>query len=182
MLHGGNHTCRDHPFTFAVSHKNTTVVTKISNLVSSDQRTDFHRSNVHCSCFLAQASLFFFLVSFTRGFFAAIRPWRPNSRSLLWRVDVEMCLFLELCEAFTWAAIWGAVNWWFMRLVTRMLLSSAVEVPLGLPFLWRSSWEPVSSQHLMVFVTALEETFKFLEIFQIDGPSCLKVMMDFHFS
>ena len=25
---------------------------KISNLDSSDQRTDFHRSNVHCSCFL----------------------------------------------------------------------------------------------------------------------------------
>ena len=30
---------------------------KISNLDSSDQRTDFHWSNVHCSCFFAQASL-----------------------------------------------------------------------------------------------------------------------------
>ena len=30
---------------------------KISNLDSSYQRTDFHRSNVLCSCFLAQASL-----------------------------------------------------------------------------------------------------------------------------
>ena len=30
----------------------------------------------------------------------------------------------------------------------------------------------------MVFVTALEDTFKVLEIFQIDWPSCLKVMMD----
>ena len=28
-----------------------------------DQRTNFHQSNVHCSCFLAQASLFFLLVS-----------------------------------------------------------------------------------------------------------------------
>uniref|UniRef100_A0A4W5JQV5 Transposase Tc1-like domain-containing protein n=1 Tax=Hucho hucho TaxID=62062 RepID=A0A4W5JQV5_9TELE len=47
---------------------------KISNLDSSDQRTDFHLSNVHCSCFLAQASLVFLLVSFSSGFFAAIRP------------------------------------------------------------------------------------------------------------
>jgi hypothetical protein len=35
---------------------------KSSNLDSSVQRTDFHRSNVHCSCFFAQASLFFLLV------------------------------------------------------------------------------------------------------------------------
>ena len=31
-----------------------------------------HRSNVHCLCFLVQASLFFLLVSFSSGFFAAI--------------------------------------------------------------------------------------------------------------
>ena len=82
---------------------------KISNWDSSDQ-TDFHRSNVHCSCFLAQASLFFLLVSFSSGFFAANWPWRPDSRSLLWTIDVEMCLLLEFCDAFIWAAIWGAVN------------------------------------------------------------------------
>ena len=34
----------------------------------------------------------------------------------------------------------------------------------------------------MVFATALEETFKVLETFRIDWPSCLKVMMDCHFS
>ena len=82
---------------------------KFLNLDSSDQRTDFHRSNAHCSCFLAQASLFFLLVSFS-SFFAATRPWRPDSCSLLWTVDVEMCLLLEPCEAFIWVAIWGAVN------------------------------------------------------------------------
>ena len=86
---------------------------KISHLDSSDQRTDFHRSNVHCSCFLAQLSVFtslFSLVSFSSGFFAAIWPWRPDSLTLLWTVDVEMCLLLDLCEAFIWAAIYEAGN------------------------------------------------------------------------
>ena len=45
---------------------------KVSNLDSLDQRTDFHRSIVHCLCFLA--SLFFLLVFFSSGFFAAIQP------------------------------------------------------------------------------------------------------------
>jgi hypothetical protein len=63
-----------------------------------------------------------------------------------------------------------------------MNVSSAAEVTLGLPFLWRSSWEPDSSWRLMVFATALDETFKFLDLFRIDWPSCLKVMMDCRFS
>ena len=108
MLHGGNHTCGDHPLTYSASHKDTAVETK--NLKSSDQRTDFHRSNVHSSCFLAQASLLLLLVSFSSGFFAAIQSWRPDSCSLLWTVDVEMCLLLEICEAFIWAAISEAGN------------------------------------------------------------------------
>ena len=37
-------------------------------------------------------------------------------------------------------------------------LSSATEVTLGLPFLWQSSWEPVSSKRLF-FVTAPEESY-----------------------
>ena len=98
MLHGGNHTCGDHPFTYSASHEDT--MGGIKNVDSSDQRTDFH-----CLCFLAQASLFLLLVSFSSGFFAAILPWRPDSRSLLWIVDVEMCLLLELCEEFIWASI-----------------------------------------------------------------------------
>jgi hypothetical protein len=70
----------------------------------------FQRSNIHCSCFLAQESLFFILVSFSSGFFAAIRPWRPDSRNLLCTVDVEMCRLLELCEAFIWTPISEAGN------------------------------------------------------------------------
>jgi hypothetical protein len=109
MLRGGNHTCRDHPFNYSASHKDT-VGTKDLTLDSSDQRTDFHWSNVHCLCFLAQASLFFLLMPFRSGFFAAIQPWRSDSHSRLWTVDVEMCLLLEFCEAFIWAAIWSEVT------------------------------------------------------------------------
>ena len=86
------------------SGKTQRLEPKISDLDSSDQSTDFHRSNVRCSCFLAQASLFLLLVSFNSGFFAAIQKWRPDSCNLLWTVDVDMCLLLELCEAFFWAA------------------------------------------------------------------------------
>ena len=109
MLHGGNHTGRDHPFIYSASHKDTAVGTK--NLEFGHIRTkDFHRSNVHCSCFLAQESFFLLLVYFSSGIFAAVRPWRPVSRSLLWTVNVEMCLFLELCETFIWAIISEAGN------------------------------------------------------------------------
>ena len=115
MLHNGNHTCGDY----------LAVGTKFSNLESSDQRTDFHRSNIHCSCFLAQASL-----SCPSVVVSLHQSWRPDS-----------LLLLEICEAIIWDAIWGAVNCRFLRLVTLMNLSSAAEVILGLPFLWRSSWE-----------------------------------------
>ena len=74
-----------------------------SNLDSSDQRTDFHQSNVHCSCFLVQASLFLSWVCFSSGFFA-------TTCRLLWTVDVVMCLLLDLCEALIWAAISEAGN------------------------------------------------------------------------
>ena len=81
---------------------------KLSNLDSTDQRTDFHRSNVHCLCFLAHASFFFLLVSFSNGFFAAIWPWRPDSHSLLRTADVDVCYLNS--EAFIWAAISEAGN------------------------------------------------------------------------
>ena len=130
---------------------------KISHLDSSDQRTDFHQSNVHCLCFLAQASLLFLLVSFSSGFFAAIRPWRPDSCSLLWTVDVEMCLSLELCEEFIWAAISEAVNSNELILCSRGNSGSSFPVAV----LMRASF-------ILVFATALEETFKVYNIFQID--------------
>ena len=72
-----------------------------------------------------------------------------------------------------------------LRLVTLINLSSAADLcksPLGLPFLWRSSWEPVSSLCLMGFATALEETFKVLDIVHPDWHSHLKAMMNFNLS
>ena len=71
------------------------------NLDSSDQRTDFQWSNVHCLCFLAHACLFFLLVSFSSCVF--------DHKGLIHTVSSEqlmlMCLLLELCEAFIWALI-----------------------------------------------------------------------------
>ena len=113
------------------------------------------------------------LVSFSSGFFAAILPWRPDSRSLLWTVDVVMCLLLEVCEAFIWAAISEAGN--SNELILCIRGNSGSSFPVA-------SWEPVSSQRLMVFATALEETFKVLYIFRIDWTSCLNVMADCHYA
>uniref|UniRef100_A0A8C7M3E5 A disintegrin and metalloproteinase with thrombospondin motifs 2-like n=1 Tax=Oncorhynchus kisutch TaxID=8019 RepID=A0A8C7M3E5_ONCKI len=69
MFHDGNHTCRSPNLRLTMTRR---LEPKNSDLDSSDQRTDFHRFNVHCSCFLAQASLFFLLVSFSSSFIAAI--------------------------------------------------------------------------------------------------------------
>ena len=115
-----------HPHRFSQRHSGWN---QKSPIWTPDQRTNFHRSNVHCSCFLAQAGLFFLLVSFSSGFFAAIRPWRPDSRSLLWTVDVEMCLLLELCEAFIWAAISEAGNSNELILCSRG--NSGSSIPVG---------------------------------------------------
>ena len=163
MLHGGNHTCGYHLFTYSASHKETVVVTK--NL------------NVHCSCFLAQARLFLLLVLFNRGFYVAIRPWWPDSCSLLWVVDVEMCLLLELCEAFIWAAISEAGNSNELVLCSRS--KSGFSFPLA--FLMRTRF----IKALDGFCDCTWRNFQVLEIFHIfhiDWPSCLKVMMVCHFS
>ena len=97
----------------------TAVGTK--NVDSSDQRTDFHWSNVHCLYFLAQASLFLLSVSFI-CFFAAIRTWRPDSRSLLWTVDVEICIGSNALRRkeipqinFNWNSFQVTTSWSWLR-------------------------------------------------------------------
>ena len=100
MLYGGKYTCGDHPFTYTASHNDTVVGTK--NLQFGFQ-TKRHIStglmDIACvSC------------PFISGFFSVIWPWRPDSHSLFWTVDAEMCLLLELCEAFIQCAISEAGN------------------------------------------------------------------------
>jgi hypothetical protein len=72
------------------------------------------KSEINHSLYLTEASLFFLLVTFSSGFFAAIRPWRPESYGLLW--TVEMSVYLNSVKH-----LFGLQ---FLRLVTLMNLSS----------------------------------------------------------
>ena len=135
----------------------------MSNLDTSDQRTDFHRSNIHCSCFLAEANLFFLLVSFDR-------------QGLIHAVSSEQLMLRCVCYLNSVKHLFGLQ---FLKLVTLMNLSSAAEVTLGLPFISHESQFHHSAWWF--FWLHLKE-LKVLDIVLIEWPSCLKVMMDCHFS
>lgn len=62
--------------------------------------------------------------------------------------------FQDVSAAWTLRSIYVDSNLRFVRLVVN--LSSAAEVTLGVSVLRRSSWEPVSSQRLMIFATNIE--------------------------
>jgi hypothetical protein len=122
----------------------------ISNVHSSDQRTYFHLFNDHCSCFLARASFFLLLVSFT------LHLHLNHLADALIQSDLLVFVSLQYFDhgslihaASSEQLIWRCVCYLnsvkhlfrlqFLRVVTVMDLSSAVEVTLGLHFLWRSS-------------------------------------------
>ena len=136
--------------------------TKISNLGSSDQRPYFYQSIVHCLC-LKQVSYYYWCP------LVVVSLQQFNHEGLIQTVSSDSWAW---DESVTWTP-WSIYLGCNLRLVTLMNFSTGAEVTLGLHFLWRSLWEPVSSQRLMVF--------KVLEIIHIDWPSCFKVMMDCHF-
>jgi hypothetical protein len=84
------------------------------------------------------------------------------------------CVLLELCEAFIWAAIWGAVNSNELILCNRGNSGSSFPVAV----LMRARFIKGAWWFLRLH---LKNVSKFL-IFQIDWPSCLKVMVDLCFS
>lgn len=102
---------------------------------------DFHWSYVLCIR-ISWAKLH---VGLPQWWFICSNLTRPGSCSLLWTLDVEMCLLPELCEPFMWPLIWGAFHWRSLGLLTIMTLSSTTAVTLGLPLLRWCWWESVSS-------------------------------------
>ena len=124
MLHGGNHTSGDHLFTYSASHKDTAVGTKNRKYGLTRPKDRFHRSNVHCSCFLAQASFFILLVPFSSGFFAAF-----DHEGLIHAVSSEQLMLRCACYLNSVKHLFVVQ---FLRLVTLMNKSSAAEATLVL--------------------------------------------------
>ena len=95
-----------------------------------------------------------------------MKAWFTQSPLNIWCWDVS---YLN-SEAFIWAAIWGAVNSHELILCSRV--NSWVFLSCGGPHeshFHHSAW------------WFLQMHLKKLEMFRINWPSCLKVMMDYHF-
>ena len=87
-------------------------------------QTKGHISTI--ACFLAQASRCFFFMSFSSGFFAVIRPWRPDFTE-----SPQHQMFRDVSYFNSVKHLFGLR---FEVQLTRMNLSSAAEVTLGSSF------------------------------------------------
>ena len=126
---GTTHTKIIHSPTLRLT-KTRRMEPQISNLDSPDQRTDFHWSNVHCSCFLLKQ------VSSSHWCPLGLSLQQFNHEGLIHTVSSEQLMLRCVCYLNSVKHLFGLQ---FLRLVTLMILSSSAEVTLGLPFLWLSS-------------------------------------------
>ena len=144
-----------------------------SNLYSSDQRTDFHRSNVHCPCFLAQTVFSYYWCPLV-----VVSLQQFDHEGLIHTVSSEQlmlrCVFY-LKSVKHLFGLQSAVQ------LTLMNLTSAAEVTLALPF-WGS---PHASQFhncdWWFLRLHLKKLSKFLK-FSILTDLPVLVMMDCLFS
>ena len=76
MLHGGNHACGYHPFTYSASHKDIAVGTK--NLTFGLIRPKDRFPPVECPLlvFLGPSKSLLLIGVFSRDFFAVILPFK----------------------------------------------------------------------------------------------------------
>ena len=94
-------------------------------------------------CSIAHLNLSFLLASLRYGFFFAIQPRRPASRSRLFTIDVETGVLRVL---FNEAASWELVRCLFLKLDSLMYLTSCPVVHRGLLLLFLFWLEFASSR------------------------------------